>query len=971
MNYVYGFRWYGLISALLWSGIASALDKVDIRLEDGGRRVFLTAPGLTAFRGGFSAIIRFDGEQKELSSINGAPVCPEEQVTEVTPYGVAKLTAITVRFEKENIGLLYRFGQVPSVTGAVIQAGIRNAGKVSVNLVAVTPVSMTGRVAGNLSDWLVTSFVPGSHNPTSVVAVAEICKPLMIEEYGGFYRRDGTGFLFGPVGTPLSFLYMTIARGTEGDVLFSVGADMSGVRVEPGETRWGQQVALLMSPPRQALTCWREWVAKTHGARTDKGALSGWSSWYFLGKEVTGKDVLAVVSEVLKSPARLHPSLIQIDRGYKNASHKEDTNEKFPEGLAFYAQRIASSGAQPGLTVPAIRPSSLGDGHVSDDLLQQCRRAVEDGFTYLKFDVNYRSTPFACGPSTTRKTSFETLRDSYTVIRKAVGPETYLMCFDSWPNRAEVGFVDASRIGHASTRPSVRRAMNDALASYHLNGRWFAVDNHGYYMGTDVANVSQIVGGWPLVRTWMSMVGLSCGSAITSDPWHWEDFKPYWRNVEVLNPPAKEQVEVVDLCTDKERPRLVSHVARDWGDMTIALLWNPATTEKAITFDFEKARLDPRRRYAVWSFWDNRYLGVVKGAWTTPALAPSASQHLRFTDLDQTPDRPVLIGSSLHIFCGATEIKRIVSRSASVEIELTDAGARDGDLFVYSRLPLVLKDAVGCTVTGIAGAGEYVWRISIIDRQRGVPQRVMMEVMLPVTRQVWFWFLIALVITSLLFTAWRYAANLNLQREHALEQERARIARDLHDDLGAGLTEITMLSDVARLDCDRPEEVNAHLERIFQSGIEMAQALDEIVWAVNPSNDTLEKLISFSCEFAQGMLESAGIRCRLDVPASVPKLSLNSKTRHQLCMALKECLHNIVKHAHAHEVSVSIRLKGQMLDMSVSDDGVGFDPAILQNKAGTHDGLFNLCERMADIGGTCEIHSAQGQGTQVKWSVRI
>jgi len=439
----------------------------------------------------------------------------------------------------------------------------------------------------------------------------------------------------------------------------------------------------------------------------------------------------------------------------------------------------------------------------------------------------------------------------------------------------------------------------------------------------------------------------------------------------VLSPPATERTEVLDLGVCSDWPRLVSHVRRDWGDMTVALLWNPAATEQTVKLDFSAAGMDTSRRYAVWSFWDNRYLGVAKGSWTTPALVPSASQHLRFTDLDRTPDRPVLIGSGLHIYCGASEIKSVVSRSASMEIELTDAGARDGDLFVYSRLPLVIKSAVGCTVTGIASAGEYVWRISIGDRQRGVSQRVMLEVLLPVTRQAWFWLLIALVIASLLFTAWRYAVNLHLQREHALEQERARIARDLHDDLGAGLTEITMLSDMARLDCDHPEAVNAHLGRIFQSGNEMAQALDEIVWAVNPSNDTLDKLISFSCEFAQGILESAGIRCRLDVPASLPRLSLNSKTRHQLCMALKECLHNIVKHARAHEVCMSIRLKGQMLEMRVSDDGEGFDLAVLQNKAGTHDGLRNLRERMADIGGTCEIQSAPGQGTQVSWRVRI
>jgi len=965
-----------LFLAFSWTGVAFAGPVVQTKtgsaMNADGRSFTMRIPGMTDCQSQFSATVMIGGETQVLASTAGKVYLLPGHVSEATPYGLAQVTVVEVHFEKEKVDLLFRLGYMPGVPGMLAQAGIKNTGKEPINLVSVTPAVMTGNVLGNPADWLVTSLTPSANHSKAVFKMAELREPLHVEEGGGFYRRDKVGFLFGPVGEPIAFLYTTLASDAARFSL-RIEADMSGVRVEAGETRWGQQAALLTSPPHQALTCWAAWVAKTHGARTDKGALSGWNSWYFLGKEVTGKDVLDVVSEVLKSPNRFRPSVIQIGRGYKDTSNKEDINEKFPEGLAFYAQRIAATGARPGLTVPDIKPSSPGDGDgdVSDEILHQCRQAVKDGFTYLKFDVNYSSTPFACGPVTTRKTSFEQLRESYSKIRSTVGPDTYLMCFDSWPNRAEVGFVDASRTGHAASRLGVRRAMDHALASYHLSGRWFYVDNHGYYMGTDVANVSQIAGGWPLVRTWMSMVGLSGGSAITSDPWHWEDFKPYWRNVEVLNPPTQERVEVLDLCTDMEWPRLVSHVCRDWGDMTVALLWNTASTERTVTLDFEKAGLDPRRRYAVWSFWDNRYLGVTKGTWSTPALPPSGSQHLCFTDLDQTPDRPVLIGSSLHITCGATEIKRVTCGRSALEIELTDAGAREGDLFVYSRHPLVWQGAHGCSVPSIISAGEYVWRVSIAERQRGRPQRVTLERLIPVTHQIWFWVLIASVVASLLFTAWRYQANLRLRREHVLEQERTRIARDLHDDLGAGLTEITMLSDVARLDSEKPEAIRAHLGHIFQKGSEMAQALDEIVWAVNPDNDTLEKLISFTCEFAQAILEAAGIRCRLDVPARVPNLSLNSKTRHQLCMALKECLNNVVKHAHAHEVCVCIRQSGQLLDVTVKDDGEGFDPSILTNRAGTHDGLFNLSRRMADIGGTCEITSTLGQGTRVTLRVRI
>ena len=960
----------GAVGAVGAASNATAVVTTTFNAE--GRTFTLTAPGLTGFQGGFSATVQVGGQNRVLSSATGVAVGPAVRVSEQTPYGLAEVRAQTIHFEQQRIDLLYRLGRVPGVAGVLAQAGIRNVGNEPVNLLAVTPVAMEGRLAGNPSDWLVTSLVPGYQQAKSVVTVGEISKPLVVEEYGGFYRLDGTGFLFGPVGTPISFLYTTIARADDGRVSFSVAADMSGVRIDPGETRWGQQVALLMEAPQPALVRWADWVAKTHGARISKGALSGWSSWYYLAKEVTGKDILDVTAAALHSPDRLRPGVIQIDAGFEDPSGNNETNDKFPEGLAYHAKQIAATGARPGLRVGPKGTWNADGEKALAEVLGQCRRAAQEGFTYFRFSLNYNSTPFVPGPATERKTSFERLRKHYADIRQAVGPDMYLMCCDTWPNRAEIGSVDASRIGRAASRARLKAAaMGDVLRSYQFQGRWFNVDNEGYYMGTDLRNVSAVGGGWPLVRTWMSMVGFSCGAAITSDPWGSEDFKPYWRNVEVLTPPAKERTEVLDLCTGQDWPRLISHVTRKWGDTTVALLWNPGSTERTVSLDFAEAGLDPQSRYAVWSFWDNRYLGVAQKAWTTPTLAPSASQHLLFTPLDRAPNKPVLIGSNLHILCGAAEIQKVTSSQGAMAIELGNAGARDGDLFVYSRYPLINKGSTACAVTGIANAGEYAWRISIAERQLGVPQRVELIVVLPVTRQAWFWALITLLAASLMFAAWRYVAGLRFQREHALGQERARIARDLHDDLGAGLTEIAMLSDMARQDCHRPEEVDAHLERIFNSGCEMAQTLDEIVWAINPSNDTLEKFISFICEFAQGILEAAGIRCRLDVPTTVPALDLNSKTRHQLCMALKEILHNVVKHAAAHEVQIRISLGGQTLKLMVADDGAGFDPATLIDPTGTHDGLCNLRQRMTDINGTCVIQSAPGHGASVLLQVRI
>jgi signal transduction histidine kinase len=929
------------------------------------------------FRGGFSATIVSDGQTCELLSAMGQSVLhagqtqvlhsavgrlvsPVEQSSEETPCGRASVTEVALRFETEQVDLLFRFSQVPGVPGLQAQAGIRNTGSAPVRLVSVTPVGMDGRVEGNLAEWLVTALDTSVKIAPAVVSLNEIHKPFRVYEYGGFYRGDGNGFLFGPVGTPTAYVEASFAHKGDGRVSFTCVADMSGVQVKPGETRWGQQVTLIVEPPRTALPRWAAWVAQTHGARTDKGALSGWNSWYFHGKNITGKDVLAEVETVLKAPERLRPLLMEIDNGYQDDIGQKETNDKFPEGLVFYAQRIAATGARPGLYLDFRGPPGW------TTMVERVRHAVRSGFTCLKINPTHFVVP---SEAFVTETSFEVLRQGITLLREAVGDGTYLLYNDNRPDRAIVGLVDANRTGQDPARLQVRPVMTDVLRSYQLHGRWFAVDNDAYYMGTDIANVSEIAGGWPLVRTWMSMVGLSCGSAITADPWHWESFRPYWRNVEVMTPPAHERTEVLDLCTSREWPRLVGHVKRDWGDMAVALLWNTGTAERAVTLDFAKAGMDTQHRYAVWSFWDNRYLGVAKGSWTTPALGPSASQHLCFTDLDNSLDKPVLIGSSLHIYCGAAEIKRVAQRHGAMEIELTDAGARDGDLFVYSRLQPVWKGAEGCTVAEIASAGEYVWRINLVDRQCGAPQRVVLGILLPVTRQIWFWVLIATVVLSLLFAAWRYVAALRLQREHALDRERGRIARDIHDDLGTSLTRISVLAENATTELCELAQVKESVRMVWDIAQEMTRKMDEIVWAINPSHDSLDSLATYLGSYAARAAKEAGLRCRLDLPIQLPGWQLSAEKRYQLFLAFKEAVGNVLKHARASEIKVGLTVTADGLELFVKDNGRGLPggPGVPGVQAG--NGLVNMRHRLTQLNGTFRIDSPACGGTRITFAV--
>jgi signal transduction histidine kinase len=203
-----------------------------------------------------------------------------------------------------------------------------------------------------------------------------------------------------------------------------------------------------------------------------------------------------------------------------------------------------------------------------------------------------------------------------------------------------------------------------------------------------------------------------------------------------------------------------------------------------------------------------------------------------------------------------------------------------------------------------------------------------------------------------------------------VDGERARIARDLHDDVGASLTQVALLSQLARSNLTkRPEKAGQHVQQIFDTAKEVTRALDEIVWAVNPHNDTLESFALFLGAFVQNFSHAAGLRCRIDVPECLPAASMDPAVRHHLYLATKEILHNVAKHADAKEIHFALKLEPASFRMSIEDDGCGFDSAEAAKLEA--DGLGNLQARLQQLGGICARRSAPGQGTAVELQVPL
>jgi len=232
------------------------------------------------------------------------------------------------------------------------------------------------------------------------------------------------------------------------------------------------------------------------------------------------------------------------------------------------------------------------------------------------------------------------------------------------------------------------------------------------------------------------------------------------------------------------------------------------------------------------------------------------------------------------------------------------------------------------------------------------------------------WFQVS-VITSLLLAVaaclWLQAQlSLQARAQRLLHTERVRIARDIHDDLGAQLTQLVLLGEVAQREHPEKSLARAQFTEICAMARDLSHGMDEVVWAVNARRDTVRDFANYVCKYAQVFLDSTPIRCRLDVEPDLPPAMFDLPLRRNLFLAVKEALNNAAKHSGAAELFLRIYRIGDKLSVTVEDNGNGFDPEQL---SGERNGLGNMTQRMNEIGGTCELFSAPGVGCRVIFTV--
>lgn len=288
--------------------------------------------------------------------------------------------------------------------------------------------------------------------------------------------------------------------------------------------------------------------------------------------------------------------------------------------------------------------------------------------------------------------------------------------------------------------------------------------------------------------------------------------------------------------------------------------------------------------------------------------------------------------------------------------EVYSIGAADFGRADYTNLP----------------AGLFRFRMEALDLM-GVPtgRGFSRLVIVPVAawKTLWFWIAVGVAFAGIATAGWRLAEArrmkrhvMDLERQRALERERFRIAQDIHDDLGARVAQISLLSSTAQeKESLSVAEARAELGMVSRMSRELVAALYETVWSVSPENDHLDSVASYVCQMANQMCAQAQLRCRLEIPDLPDDVPVASPIRHNVIMAVKEAIHNAIKHARASEIQIGIRQEQQLLSIQVSDNGCGFDPATV----GRGNGLDNMDRRLRSIGGRCAVESQPGAGTKV------
>jgi signal transduction histidine kinase len=283
---------------------------------------------------------------------------------------------------------------------------------------------------------------------------------------------------------------------------------------------------------------------------------------------------------------------------------------------------------------------------------------------------------------------------------------------------------------------------------------------------------------------------------------------------------------------------------------------------------------------------------------------------------------------------------------------------------VSSKKSLTINQDCKISLVGLQ-PGKYVLHIKALSGN-GIYSK---EIIFPITikppfwKTWWFITICILLLGSLLYGLYRYRIN----RFMEMQNLRNNISQDLHDDIGASLSSINILNELARRNIGQPEKSKEYLSRSSEDIQRISESLSDIVWNINPRYDDLQNLFIRMKRYAADMLDGKNINGQFDFPANEPGFTLSMKQRRDLYLIFKEAVNNLAKYSQAKNAVIRITTDAHKIELLVRDDGEGFD---LSNTK-TGNGLQNMQQRAKASGAEVIITSKPGEGTTVKLEMRI
>ncbi|HXL58737.1 MAG TPA: histidine kinase, partial [Chitinophagaceae bacterium] len=263
------------------------------------------------------------------------------------------------------------------------------------------------------------------------------------------------------------------------------------------------------------------------------------------------------------------------------------------------------------------------------------------------------------------------------------------------------------------------------------------------------------------------------------------------------------------------------------------------------------------------------------------------------------------------------------------------------------------------------GASTYTFEVKACNNN-GIwnekPARLTLIISPPWWSTRWFYTLCILVISGTIYILFQY----RLRQKLKAYELRNTISRDLHDEVGSTLSSIGFLSSMALNDVDNNNvKIHSTLNSISESSHKMLDAMNDIIWNIQPENDTLENIIARMLSFASELLEARKISLHFKIADDLKHLHLGVAVRHDFFVIYKEAVNNLAKYSEASEAHINLEFHHPCLMLTIRDNGKGFDP----EKIKSGNGLKNMESRAKKIGAVYHLHTVAGEGTTITLQV--